>query len=346
METISACPHHGFDKWMLVNHFYDGMSLAMKQLLETMCGGDFLSKNPDEAMDFLNYVAETSKGWDESNPREVERMKHTVYPRGDIYSLTEDVELKAKLSTLNRRMEELEQRNRQEVREVTETSMPGQPCFNCQSTSHQGEYCPISPSVRDLMVENANVVGQNRPPTDAQYGNTYNPNWKNHPNLAWKPKPPVYVPPGVHQQQQYGSTSQYQQPPTSSHVEQAIMNLSKVVGNFVEEQKTINAQLNQRIENVESSMDKRIDRLHKSLNKKIDTLQSSISSLTNQQQVQEKGRFPSQTLPNPRGVHELSYTSEPAPKMDEVQAIITLRSGKEIEQSGPKPVGKTKEKRK
>ena len=62
METISACPHHGFDTWVLVNHFYDGMSPSMKQLLETMCGGDFLSKNPDEAMHFLNYVAKTSKG--------------------------------------------------------------------------------------------------------------------------------------------------------------------------------------------------------------------------------------------------------------------------------------------
>ena len=38
MEIISACPHHGFDTWMLVNHFYDGMSPAMKQLLETMWG--------------------------------------------------------------------------------------------------------------------------------------------------------------------------------------------------------------------------------------------------------------------------------------------------------------------
>ena len=65
---------------------------------------------------------------------------------------------------------------------------------------------------------------------------------------------------------QYGSSSQQQQPPTSSPVEQAIMNLSKVVGNFVEEQKTINAQINQRIEKVESSIDKRIEGLHKSLN--------------------------------------------------------------------------------
>ena len=60
---------------------------------------------------FFNYMAETSKGWDEPNPREVERMKPTVNPRGGIYSLTEDVELKAKLSTLNRMMEELEHRN-------------------------------------------------------------------------------------------------------------------------------------------------------------------------------------------------------------------------------------------
>ena len=107
-ETISACPHHGFDTWMLVKHFYDGMSPSLKKLLETMCGGDFLSKNPDEAMDFLNYVAETSKGWDEPNPREVERMKPIVNLRGGIYSLIEDVEFKAKLSTLNKMMEKLE----------------------------------------------------------------------------------------------------------------------------------------------------------------------------------------------------------------------------------------------
>ena len=70
--------------------------------------GTSLAKTPDEAMDFLNYVAVTSKGWDEPNPREVERMKPIVNQRGGIHSLTEDMELKAKLSTLNRRMEELE----------------------------------------------------------------------------------------------------------------------------------------------------------------------------------------------------------------------------------------------
>ena len=85
LETISACPHHGFGTLMLVNHFYDGISPSMKQLLETMCGGDFLNKNPDEAMDFLNYVAETSKAWDEPNPRETDRHRPPVNQNGGIF---------------------------------------------------------------------------------------------------------------------------------------------------------------------------------------------------------------------------------------------------------------------
>ena len=271
LKTINACPHHGFDTWMLVNHFYDGMSPAMKQLLETMCGGDFLSKNLDEAMDFLNYVAETSKAWDETNPKETNRQRPPVNQMGGIYSLSEDMELKAKISTLARRVDELEGKRLHDVQAVTEIPAQAKPCINCQSTGHSEEHCPIAPSVRDLMQEQTNIVGQSKPPTNAPYGNTYNPNWRNHPNLSWKPQPPAYVSPGAQQQQ----------PPTSSPVEQAILNLSKVVGNFVEEQKAINAQWSQKIENVEGSLNKRINGLEGSLNQKIDNLQSSITRRTN-----------------------------------------------------------------
>ena len=181
------------------------------------------------------------------------------------------------------------------------------------------------------MSEHANVVGQYKPQPNAPYGNTYNSNWKNHPNLSWKPNPPAYVPPGA--KQQFGSSSQPQPPPSSSHVEQAILNLSKVVGNFVEEQKGINIQLAQRIDTVESTLNKIIDGLERNLNQKIDNLQYSITKINNLLEVQERGRFPSQTLPNPKGVHEVGSSSNSG--MDEVKAIITLRSGKEIEQLVP-----------
>ena len=127
------------------------------------------------------------------------------------------------------------------------------------------------------------------------------------------------------------------------------MNLSKVVGNFVEEQKAVNAQANQRIDTVESTLNKKMNNLHSEISQKHDSLQAeisqkydnmqySISRLTNQQHVQEKGKFPSQTQPNPRGLHEVSSSSEPNFKMDEVKAIITLRSGKELKQPAPKAV--------
>ena len=199
METISACPHHGFDTWMLVNHFYGGMSPAMKQLQETMCRGDFLSKHPDEAMDFLNYVDETSKGWDEPNPREVEKKRPSTHQRGGIFALSKDMEMKGKISTLARKVEELEGKRLHEVQAVTKIPTQAKPCFNFQSTGHPEEHCPIAPSVRDLMTEHANDVGQYKPQPNASYGNTCNPNLKNHPNLSWKPNPPTYVPPGAKQ---------------------------------------------------------------------------------------------------------------------------------------------------
>ena len=59
--------------------------------------------------------------------------------------------------------------------------------------------------------------------------------------------------------------------------------------------------------------------------------------------MQEKGKFPSQTQQNPKGIHEIAYSSENAPKMDEVKAVITLRSGKKVEQLVPKPLDEGKE---
>ena len=103
-------------------------------------------------------------------------MRPPLNQRGGIYSLSEDMETKAKLSTLARRLEELEIRNQHEVRVVTEAFMPTQPCFNWQSTEHQGEHCPSVPSIRDFVVEQANAVGQYKPPATTPYNNTYNPN--------------------------------------------------------------------------------------------------------------------------------------------------------------------------
>ena len=69
-----------------------------------------MSKNPEEAMDFLSYVAEFSRGWDEPNARVVGRMKSQLNAKGGMYVLNEDIDMKAKVAAMARRLEELEMR--------------------------------------------------------------------------------------------------------------------------------------------------------------------------------------------------------------------------------------------
>ena len=194
MEAINACPHHGFDTWLLVSYFYDGMSSSMKQILETMCGGDFMSKNPEEAMDFLSYVSEVTRGWDKPNSREMGRMKAPVNPKGGMYMLSEDMDMKAKVATIARRLEELELKKMHEVQAIFETQAHVMPCTICQSCDHVVDECPTMPVVREMLGDQANVVGTFRPNNNAPYGNTYNSSWRNHPIFSWKPRPPPYQP--------------------------------------------------------------------------------------------------------------------------------------------------------
>ena len=74
-------------------------------------------------------------------------------------------------------------------------------------------------------------------PTNAPFDNTYNLSWGNHTNSSWEPRPPQYAP---YASPYYASTPQPPQPPQlTSSVEQTILNLSKLVDNFIEEQREV-----------------------------------------------------------------------------------------------------------
>ena len=154
MEVVTACPHHGFDTWMLVNYFYESMSPTMKQLLETMCGGDFMNKNPDEAFEFLNYVAEISRSWDEPQRRDSHKFKSPSHSSEEMRMVNEDVDVHAKMATLTRRLEELEIKETHEVNAIYDNPIFMESCSICQSMEHQVSDCPTLQSMREMLVEN------------------------------------------------------------------------------------------------------------------------------------------------------------------------------------------------
>ncbi|RVW20693.1 hypothetical protein CK203_112148 [Vitis vinifera] len=204
-------------------------------------------------------MSEVSRGWDEPNSREMGRMK-APKSKGGMYMLSEDMDMKAKVATMARRLEELELKK-------------------CMKSKPFPRHKPMS--------------------CHAPFANHLEKPSK----FFLETKPPPYQP-----------QAQTQAPQQTSSVEQAIVNLSKVMGDFVGEQKAINSQLHQKIENVESSQIKRMDGMQNDLSQKIDNIQYSISRLTNLNTVNEKGKFPSQPSQNPRVFMKLK------PKMGSLQS--------------------------
>nr|CAN79036.1 hypothetical protein VITISV_004563 [Vitis vinifera] len=226
-------------------------------------------------MNFMSYVAEVSRKWDEPNARDMGRMMSQPNAKGEMYILNDGIDMKAKIAAMARRLEELEMKKMQEVQAISQTPLQAMPCAICLSYEPLVDECP------------------------------------------------TILPP------------QYQQPiqalPQASNLEQAMVNLSKVMGDFVGAQKSINAQLSQRIDSVESSLNKMMDEVQNDLSQKIDNLQYSISRFANLNTMQEKGNFPSQPHQNSKGIHQVEAQKGESSMVKEVKMVITLRSGKEVD---------------
>ncbi|RVW19057.1 hypothetical protein CK203_087637 [Vitis vinifera] len=133
----------------------------------------------EEAMNFMSYVAEVLRGWDEPNARDMGRMTSQPNAKGEMYILNDDIDMKAKIAAMARRLEELEMKNMQEVQAISQTPLLPMPCSICRSYEHLVDECPTIPAEREMFGD----------------CNTYNSNWRDHPNFSWKPQSPQYKQP-------------------------------------------------------------------------------------------------------------------------------------------------------
>ncbi|XP_073304121.1 uncharacterized protein [Primulina huaijiensis] len=63
-ELLNLCPHHGFEIWRVVSQFYEGLTPKDRQMVEFMCNGTFEDKDPNEAIEYLDSLAENAQNWD------------------------------------------------------------------------------------------------------------------------------------------------------------------------------------------------------------------------------------------------------------------------------------------
>ena len=102
------------------------------------------------------------------------------------------------------------------------------------------------------------------------------------------------------------------------------MEKQKVVGTIVEEQKVLSVQTKQNIEAVESSVNRNLSNIHAEISKLSNQLlqSSEKEKVTSQQQYQNM-------------VNEIGLTGDTTTRTDEVKAVVTLRSGRELRTAVP-----------
>jgi len=79
-------------------------------MVELMCSRTFEDKDLDEAMEYLDLLAENSQNWNTTGTCEAPSKTQPHTSSGGMYNLREDHDLQAKFASLARKIEALELR--------------------------------------------------------------------------------------------------------------------------------------------------------------------------------------------------------------------------------------------
>ena len=178
---------------------------------------------------------------------------------------------------------------------------------------------------RNLPYQWQQPVGRN--PNPPRSMREYRDQWMSAPVYSVPstyPPPPQYDHPEPPSYASTPQSPQSQQPPPLSLVEQAILNLSKQVDNFIEEQRVVTVQTNQETETVESSLNKELHGFQSEIDQKLDILQESISKLA-QQLDQEEENLEVECLTETILVKQAQLQPQEELKMESVEAPEELQ---------------------
>ncbi|KAJ9538724.1 hypothetical protein OSB04_031457 [Centaurea solstitialis] len=167
-ELLRRCPHHGIPHCIQMETFYNSLTFAAKGNLDATAGGAFLSKTYTETVDILEKIARNNTDW--SNPRALAPKRPSEFNENDaITTLNAQILALTNLVKNNLNINETNQ-----VQAVT--SSEKEMCVFC-GNNHTYENCPNNPA-------SVNFVGNYS--KNSPFSQTYNSNWRNHPNLSYK----------------------------------------------------------------------------------------------------------------------------------------------------------------
>lgn len=303
-DLLLKCPHHGFEKWRLIQCFYNGLTMSNRHMVESMNGGRFLNLHEGAAWDFFNSLSDNSQQWDFSNQRE----KLSQVSRKGLYEVKDDFDVKTTLAMLSRKVDALSLNQSMNHH----PSVANEVCALCSNLSHTAQNCPSLPAYQEAYSEQVHALQSYEKTSNSPYSSTYNPNWRNHPNFSWKQNQPLSNQGG----QQFNMPNQQFVPPN-----QVYPPAQQPMSQFVAPQ-----QRKPSLEDTLQSFIQSTQQAFQSNTQAILKLEHQLGQLATTVAEREKGKFPSQSIPNPKGVHEVGSSS--SHQHEEAKSIMTLRRGK------------------
>lgn len=180
-ELLNLCPHHGFETWRVVSQFYKGLTPKDRQMVEFLCNGTFEDKDPNEAIEYLDSLAENAQNWDTVGTIEPSTKIQSPTSGGGMYTLKDEHDLQARFASLARKVEALEMKKSGKLKSVQEIT-----CHIYDMSDHSTKDCPTLPSFKECLHDQANVLNTFKKPSFEPYSQSYNPGWPNHPNFSWR----------------------------------------------------------------------------------------------------------------------------------------------------------------
>ncbi|CAN6476799.1 unnamed protein product [Victoria cruziana] len=321
-DLLRKCPHHQFPRWQVLQGFYDGLTEAHKQVIDSSCGGSLMMKSEDDAWVLYDTLSENSLH--NTGPT---ILRHQAARKG-VSEIGSGTQAESKLDSLSRKMDQL----------LTSRGGAGygQPvCSLCDSIGHVTDDCPISRiDASSGQVVNA-AQGYSRPYD--QYSSTYNPGWRNHPNFGWRntgyqsqnqsvapPQRQIEYPP--RQQIEYPQNNRQIVPASSSTLEDRLM---RVCEDIRASNEKAHYMFRQELGSHSQTL-ARYDQVlgsHSQSLQKLEQQMGQLAEALGQRRVE--GSLPSQPLGNPKGKGPVFVVDE-ASHIDQYD-VSALRSGRDYQ---------------
>nr|GEW03808.1 ribonuclease H-like domain-containing protein [Tanacetum cinerariifolium] len=182
-DLLQKVPHHGIDLWLQVQIFYDHVNPVIRRTIDQSTGGKLRERNAKESWALLEDLA-------------LYDNESLNYPR-DFTKPVKEITLPQDVpSTFDRHLIELEnqvQRLMKAHLALTQPTQVNKITTSCEICSgpHDTQYC-----MEDLKQDFVEYVSLRSDeaggkwytfkPEKNNFGDTYSPSWKSHPNLRWR----------------------------------------------------------------------------------------------------------------------------------------------------------------